>query len=307
MANAIVSPLGQANGAGASDALFLKVATGEIITAFAQTSQFVDKHQVRTIANGKSASFYATGRSGNAAYHTPGAEVLGGTIPVNEVVITIDDLLLTSTFIANIEEAKLHVDVRGEFTKQMGEELAQAFDRNVAINGVLAARQGARVTGLPGGGKLVNANYLTDSQAFADAHFDAAGILDDKFIPATERYSYMKPAQYYALVKNTKVINKDWGGEGSYANGNVAMIAEILPVKTANLPNTNITTGKYLGDFSKTAGLITHRSAVGTVKLMDLKAESEYQIARQGTLFVAKYAMGHGVVRSEAAIELATA
>jgi hypothetical protein len=299
--------LGQANGAGASDALFLKVATGEIITAFSRTSQFVDKHQVRTIANGKSASFYATGRSNNAAYHTPGTEVLGGTIPVNEVVITIDDLLLTSTFIANIEEAKLHVDVRGEFTKQMGEELAQAFDRNVAINGVLAARQTARVTGLPGGGKLVGSTFLTDAQAFADAHFDAAAVLDDKFIPSTERYSYMKPAQYYALVKTTKVINKDWGGEGSYASGTVAMIAEILPVKTANLPNTNIVTGKYLGDFTKTAGLITHRSAVGTVKLMDLKAENEYQISRQGHLFVAKYAMGHGPVRCEGAIELATA
>jgi hypothetical protein len=304
MANAIVSPLGQANGAGAADALFLKVATGEILTAFARTSQFVDRHQVRTIANGKSASFYATGRSGNAAYHTPGTEVLGGTIPVNEVVITIDDLLLTSTFIANIEEAKLHVDVRGEFTKQMGEELAQAFDKNVAINGILASRQAARVTGLQGGGKLINAAFLTDSSLFADAHFDAAALLDDKFVPSTERYSYMKPAQYYALVKNTKVINKDWGGEGSYANGDVAMIAEILPVKTANLPNTNIVTGKYLGDFSKTAGLITHRSAVGTVKLMDLKAESEYQMSRQGTLFVAKYAMGHGPVRPEAAVEL---
>ncbi len=307
MSNAIVSPLGQANGAGASDALFLKVATGEIITAFSQTSQFVDKHQVRTIANGKSASFYATGRSNNAAYHTPGAEVLGGKIPVNEVVITIDDLLLTSTFIANIEEAKLHVDVRSEFTKQMGEELAQAFDRNVAINGVLAARQGARVTGLPGGGKLTSADFLTDVQKFADAHFDAAAVLDEKFVPATERYSFMKPAQYYALVKNTKVINKDWGGEGSYASGTVAMIAEILPIKTANLPSTAITTGKYQGDFSTTAGLIMHRSAVGTVKLMDLKSESEYQIARQGTLFVAKYAMGHGPVRAEAAIELATA
>jgi hypothetical protein len=299
--------LGQANQAGASDALFIKVATGEIITAFARTSQFVDKHQVRTIANGKSASFYATGRSANAAYHTPGVEVLGGAIPVNEVVITIDDLLLTSAFIANIEEAKLHVDVRGEFTKQMGEELAQAFDKNVAINGLLAARGTARVTGLPGGGSLTNAAYLTDSSLFAAAHFDAAAVLDDKFIPASERYSYMKPAQYYALVQNTKVINKDWDGKGSYANGSVAMIAEILPVKTANLPNTNITTGRYQGNFSTTAGLITHRSAVGTVKLMDLAAESEYQIGRQGTLFVAKYAMGHGPVRVEGAIELKTA
>ena len=43
-------------------------------------------------------------------------------------------------------------------------------------------------------------------------------------------------------------------------------------------------------------------SAVGTVKLMDLAVESEYDIRRQGTLMVAKYAMGHGVLRPEAAV-----
>ena len=48
--------------------------------------------------------------------------------------------------------------------------------------------------------------------------------------------------------------------------------------------------------------LVSHPSAAGTVKLMDLAVESEYDIRRQGTLMVAKYAMGHGVLRPEAAI-----
>jgi len=43
------------------------------------------------------------------------------------------------------------------------------------------------------------------------------------------------------------------------------------------------------------------------VKLLDLGMESEYQISRQGTLMVAKYAVGHGVLRPEAAVELSTA
>jgi hypothetical protein len=47
-----------------------------------------------------------------------------------------------------------------------------------------------------------------------------------------------------------------------------------------------------------------HPSAVGTVKLMDLGMEGEYQINKQGTLMVAKYAVGHGILRPEAAIEL---
>jgi hypothetical protein len=48
--------------------------------------------------------------------------------------------------------------------------------------------------------------------------------------------------------------------------------------------------------------IVAHPSAIGTVKLLDLATESEYQIERQGTLFVAKYAMGHGVLRPEASV-----
>ena len=69
-----------------------------------------------------------------------------------------------------------------------------------------------------------------------------------------------------------------------------------------------VTTGPaaYQGNFSTTVGLVLHKSAVGTVKLMDLATEAAYDIRRQGTLVVAKYAMGHGVIRPEAAVELKT-
>ena len=40
---------------------------------------------------------------------------------------------------------------------------------------------------------------------------------------------------------------------------------------------------------------------------MDLAVESEYDIRRQGTLMVAKYAMGHGALRPEAAVQIQTA
>ena len=79
-------------------------------------------------------------------------------------------------------------------------------------------------------------------------------------------------------------------------------------VKTNNLPITNITSGlsKYNGNFSTTVGLVMHESAVGTVKLMDLSTEMEWDIRRQGWLIVAKYALGHGLLRPEAAVEIKT-
>ena len=50
--------------------------------------------------------------------------------------------------------------------------------------------------------------------------------------------------------------------------------------------------------------LVMTVDAVATVKLMDMSVESEYQITRQGTLIVSKYAMGHNVLRPACAVSL---
>ena len=50
--------------------------------------------------------------------------------------------------------------------------------------------------------------------------------------------------------------------------------------------------------------LVMHKDAVATVKLMDLSVESEYQMERQGTLIVSRYAMGHNVLRPAMAVAL---
>ncbi len=68
--------------------------------------------------------------------------------------------------------------------------------------------------------------------------------------------------------------------------------------------NFDATGTGYNGNFSKTLIVGGHKSAIGTVKLMDLTTESEYIMTKQGTALVAKYAMGHGVLRPECAVEV---
>jgi hypothetical protein len=89
----------------------------------------------------------------------------------------------------------------------------------------------------------------------------------------------------------------------------VIRIAGIELVKANNLPTTNIVTGpsKYQGDFTNSTMLVTHRSAIGTVKLLNMVTEAAYDIRRQGTLIVAKYALGSGILRPESAAEIKTA
>ena len=318
MSNATVSRIGQINGSGDVDALFLKVFSGEVLTSFEKTNVMMDKHQVRTITSGKSAQFPVMGR-GSAYYHAPGNFIPGGQIKHAERVITIDDLLIAPAFIASIDEAKTHYDVRSVYSKELGAKLANTMDRHVLQTGVQAARATKTIDDADqfGGTRIdigVAAN-ADNGDTLAEAMFTAAKVLDEKEVPADSRFMFVRPAQFYALARSTKVLNRDWGGEGSYAAGNVIRVAGITIVKTNNLPGAVVANGsleagtgnKYAGDYSKTVGLVMHPSAIGTVKLMDLSMEGEYQINRQGYLMVAKYAVGHGVLRPEAAVEIHTA
>lgn len=313
MADAIVSRLGQANLAGPVDELFLKVYAGEVITQFENTNVTMNRHVVKTITSGKSAQFPVIGAA-QAFYHTPGVEILGGQIAHGERTITIDDELISPVFIAKIDEAKNHYETRSEYTREQGRVLARQMDKHVLQVGILAARSAATITGMNGGSVIYQtgaANFLTSGDDLAAALFAGAADFDAKDIPEDERVFYTDPVRYYNLVQAEKTINRDWGGQGAYSDGKVYRVAGIEIVKTNNLPRTNVANGtleagtgnKYAGDFSNTVGLLMHRSAVGTVKLLDLGLESEYQLSRRGTLMVASYAVGHGILRPDAAIE----
>jgi len=311
MTNLTPSRVGQINGAGATDALFLKVFPGEILTAFNANNVMMPLHMVRSIASGKSAQFPAIGKA-TAAYHTPGAELLGSNaILANEKIINIDALLTADVSIALIDEAMNHYDVRGEYARQLGEALALKADKQLLQTTVLAARAAANITGGDAGTALTNAAAGTDGDILASMIFNAAQVFDEKNLPENDRYVVVKPAQYYLLVQTTKVINKDWGGSGVYADGKVLKVAGVSIVKSNNVPSSviNAATGEnntYSGDFSKTVAVAFQKGAVGTVKLLDVSTEKEYSVRHQATLVVAKYAMGHGILRPECAVEIAT-
>lgn len=320
MTNANVQRIGQINGSGDVDALFLKTFGGEVLTVFEEENIALAHTMTRSISSGKSAQFPATGTVGGE-YHTAGNEITGLKMNTAEQIITIDDLLISHGFIANIDEAKAHYDLRSIFSTEMGRFLSNTMDKHILQVGVLAARsahpvagrQGGSVIGTANGQAPASANYLTNGDHLAQSLFIAAQTLDEKNIPAQDRVAFVRPAQYYNLVKSTNNLNKDWGGAGSYAEGNVLKIAGITILKTNHLPSANLTTdtsvlagtgNKYRGDFSKTAALVMHKGAVGTVKLLDLGMEAAYDIRRQGTLMVAKMAVGHGILAPDCAIEV---
>jgi hypothetical protein len=303
-----------------------------------------------------------TGRA-TAEYLTPGNEITGGSIRAGERIVTIDDLLISSQFIANIDEAINHYDVRSIYSKEAGIALANEADRNVARMLVKAAlsTNATAAAGLIQNYKdfaeedfTANVNIGTatadslDPAKLAKAVFDAKKTMDIANVPSDNAVVVLPPAQYYALMDVTDgskltYMNQDFGGNGSIASGMVPSIAGIPVIMSNHADVTklyqNFTTGNadegktidnqplantagsgrtthydlptaavdgrdMVAEAAKFRGFVFTPEAVATVKLLDLGMESEYQINRQGTLMVAKYAMGHNVLRPASCIGL---
>ena len=311
MSNYTVSNIGQNAGSGSTTASFLKVFSGEVITAFETANSTLDKHLVRTISSGKSAQFPIVGKA-TASYHTAGNEITGGSITHNERTISIENLLIAPVFIAKIDEAMSHYDVRSIYSKELGRALANQMDKHVYQNLILNSR-GSAAAPQAAGSVITDADFETNAASAAATIFSAAKSMDEADVPADDRYCAVSPAAYYNLIQGTTVINRDWGGSGSYSDGKVLKVAGMNIIPTNNIPTTNITSGvaqgsstNFAGNFSTTVACAWQKNAVGTVKLMDLSTEMDYQIQRQGTLVVAKYAMGHAPLNPICSIEIKT-
>jgi len=321
MSNASPVKFGNANsGSTRDDALFLKVFAGEVITSFDRASKTQGADMVRSISNGKSASFPVMGRIG-AEYHAVGAEILGSAVNSAEKVITINDLLISSVFISNIEEAKNHWDVRSAYSTEMGRALSFQKDKHILQTIGQATLASANVTGGDATTNITNTGIASSTDATAanamiDAIFAAAKELDANYVPSEGRKCFMRLEEYYKLANATNAVNVDFSGgaNGGVASGKVTKIAGIELVPVPHFVSGNVTATADAGsatnggstpqavNLTNFVALVSHPSAVGTVKLMDLAVEKEYDIRRQGTLMVAKYSMGHGVLRPEAAV-----
>ena len=103
-------------------ALYLKLFSGEMFKGFQRNTIARDLVMKRTLTNGKSLQFIYTGRT-SAEYHTPGNSILGnsdGAPPVAEKTITVDDLLISSAFVYELDETLAHYELRGEISKKIG-------------------------------------------------------------------------------------------------------------------------------------------------------------------------------------------
>jgi len=279
-------------------ALYLKLFSGEMFKGFENNAIARDLVMKRTLKNGKSLQFIYTGHT-KAEFHTPGNSILGnsdGAPPVAEKTITVDDLLISSAFVYELDETLAHYELRGEISKKIGYALAQKYDRLIFRQIAKGARQASPISKSgfvePGGTQVrVNASSGTndgraayDPAGLVNAFYDAAAALDEKGVSSEGRVGVLNPRQYYELIQQVGengLVNRDAQGTSRQKGNGIVEIAGIKIYKSMNIPffgnygtiygsagatNPGVTSpgnvGSFIGDTTTANGVEDARSSV---------------------------------------------
>ena len=247
---ASVTVPGASNGGADRRALYLKLFSGEMFKGFQHNAIARDLVMKRTLKNGKSLQFIYTGRT-KAEYHVPGNSILGnsdGAPPVAEKTITVDDLLISSAFLYELDETLAHYDLRSEISRKIGYALAEKYDRLVFRAITRGARAASPITKAnfiePGGtqirvGTNADANDAYSATALVNAFYDAAAAMDEKGVSSDGRFGVLNPRQYYELIQqvgDNGLVNRDSQGTSRQKGNGIVEIAGIKIYKSMNIP-----------------------------------------------------------------------
>ena len=256
---------GQSNSTGDVRQLYLKLFSGEMFKGFQHNAIARDLLMKRTLKNGKSLQFIYTGRT-TSEFHTPGKPILGnsdGAPPVAEKTITVDDLLISSAFLYEIDEVLAHYDLRSEISRKIGYALAEKYDRLAFRAVTRGARSASPITKTnfvePGGTQIRVGSTTNDSDAYGstnlvNAFYDAAAALDEKGVSSDGRVGVLNARQYYELIQQVGengLVNRDSQGTSRQKGNGVVEIAGIKIYKSMNIPFL----GKYGTAYGGTTGV----------------------------------------------------
>lgn len=299
---------------------------GEILASYQRAVVLSDKVKKRTISRGKSAQFPLTGRA-KAHYHTTGSHVLMDGIKSAQRLITIPGVVTAATFIDDFENAVMHYDVRQEYAIQLGRALADLREIHTAI----VLHQTSHATKVIDDDDQVDGKWIEDDRLKIDAGSGstdvkamAAAIVEDVFLASKmmdeanvddmDRMCALRPNEYNALFEGIAglsgyAFNRDFGGSGSFATGQLPPINNVKFLKAPAIPSKNIAQDSdnykfYHNDCSKLIGFVFKPEAMGCLELMSVSVEHERKMEYLGELVLAKHAYGMGALRPECCVAL---
>ncbi len=304
----------------------LKLFSGEVFNAFNDATIFKGLIRNYSLRGGKSKQFLLTGKLA-AGYHTPGTPIAPADgLKSNEKTIVMDDLLVSSQFVYDLDEILSQWSSRSEISKQIGEALALHYDDRLARVLCKAATESSVVTGEPGGFQVnIGSGNTNNAQAIVDGFFEAAAVLDERSAPAGGRVAVLSPRQYYSLISSvdTNILNREIGnnqgdmnsGKGLYSIAGIRIYkSNVLANQYGKNAGANAAVDGENNDYvinnSNLAGLVFHREAAGCVEAIAPSIETtsgDFHVQYQGDLVVGKLAMGADTLRVSVAGSLQAA
>lgn len=323
------------------DDLQLKVWLGQVSGAFMRGQEVVPFIDSRTIETGKSWQLPMYGYSDSGKHHVVGESIVEDTgyrqvIPFMEKLMYVDKPYTINTFVPDWEEMQTHYETRSILMQGFGERHARRADLLACLTLIKAARSAANIpvagsvtsematvggssNGTGAAGQTApaacdDAGMLTDGDKIVAALFAAAQRLDEQDVPNEGRIALLRPSQYYALVTNRQLLDRDVVREnGDFADGTVFKCANIRLVKSnaiqAARQNYTGATGEivsYVVDARDNAGVVFHRDAALRLIRKNMEINTWEDKERFGYVISTRRIDGFNVKKPECVVELTT-
>jgi hypothetical protein len=297
-------------------AMFARNFADDAMEAWEQTYDFAGQVMEKFIESGKSDVFPIIGRKRDATEHVPGEIILGGGIQHGEIEVTLDNMVIESAFIADIDEMMVKYNLSKPYSQQIGESLAGVSNARIGQMMVIASRNTTvAAPGIPIGSFYTDAAIATDASKIEAGFFAGVQYIKENDIGGGRMVGWLPWAQYLLLSRYSGIDSGGGGtsGSGDRSQASVGLVAGIQPRGTNSVPRTNITTTilgpnptKYQVNATSTYGLIANPMAVAALRRKTKKITVTPQPDRLGTLIIGSQLEGYGQLRGECAFELSS-
>ena len=266
---------GQANSAGAINALHLEEFTGVVESTIARKSVLQGFVPMKTVKGTSVLTNFAVGES-TLQVATPGVQPDGTTTDFAKRTLTVDTVLMARAILPLLEVFQTSYDSRKEIGLEHGKKIAKFLDQSFFIQAIKAALltessyKGSGATGKPKGhfgGSQQVLGAAGDALDPAKLYAAIAGLFTKMELKDVDPQSddvmiAVKPTEFYTLLQNEQLIQSTYlTAEGTKIEGMLLKGYGCPIIRSNNFVGGDVITSHFLsnaansnaydGDFSK--------------------------------------------------------
>ena len=245
------------NDTGTVNPLHVEEYGGEVESRFVKTS-FMRKYvKIKPIRGTDTVTNDRIGKT-SLQKVSPGVRPNAGTAEFDNISVKVDTIVLARNNVALLDDFQSHYDVRAELGQDHGKEIGIFFDEAFIIQAIKSALVTVGTTagdkpapeGFLGGNRveLAAAGDELDPDKLQRGLEDVCQAIEEKDVDLDGGVILVRPAQYYALKRNDKLISAEYSiGNGNFAMGTVMESNGLPVVKTNRIPIAAIS-GHFLSN-----------------------------------------------------------